>query len=310
MKGFYRDTIRRDNGNVEQRTWCSNHISPQCSVLLSSLMKREAGLEGIQYCAYGSGLPEWDTHIPVPPVDSSALTHESGRLFLPDTVIFFIDATGTPVATPTDRLEILLEMNGDDIASEGMVVLREFGLFGGDAGETADSGRMVNHIIHPRIDLSPGMVLTRRIHLHFTETVVATAAPSGNFGRSLSVSCIDGIGEEYTQQLIDASIITIGQLADIDPLRSIGTIPPVKLYEFREKARMVIMHQSPDISLFHEIDDLSLSGILFNSEDQILESANNPALTIEIVRNLKNTIAQLQVALDDSVLQEISLGEL
>jgi len=46
--------------------------------------------------------------------------------------------------------------------------LREFGLFGGDATRTPNSGYLIDYAIHPRVDLTRTMTLTRTVRQSYT----------------------------------------------------------------------------------------------------------------------------------------------
>ena len=75
--------------------------------------------------------------------------------------IVYLPRGDEPAGTPSNRLEITADFKGEDFISNGTVKLREFGLFGGDATHAADSGLMINYMIHPVIPLTADLTLTR-----------------------------------------------------------------------------------------------------------------------------------------------------
>jgi len=95
--------------------------------------------------------------------DDTHLAAEIARQALTPEQIVYLDDAGEPSETPTNCLEVAAEFKGKNLVSNGFQSLREFGLFGGDATDVPDSGFMIDHVIHPRIDLSPGDTLERNL---------------------------------------------------------------------------------------------------------------------------------------------------
>jgi hypothetical protein len=112
----------------------------------------------------GTGLPGWDTTPPVQSYDQSTLEAEYYRLTIPQGEIIFIDPiTGSPAGSPTNKLEITVIIGYS--AANG--TMREFGLFGGTATSTLDTGEMVNWIVHDRIDKTSGFEIQRKVRIEF-----------------------------------------------------------------------------------------------------------------------------------------------
>ena len=131
------------------------------------MMKRHEGMRGILYLAVGEGEDEWDATQPTPTPSISKLRKELLRQLLEADQITYLDNQNQE---PTNHLEITAKFFGADLVSNGFQSLREFGLFGGDAIEVTDSGFLINYVIHPRIDLTPEVTLTRRVRLNFQNT--------------------------------------------------------------------------------------------------------------------------------------------
>lgn len=115
--------------------------------------------------AVGSGITAWDTTPPTKAYSQAALTTEYFRKAVAQTDIVYIDpstdlSTGGVVSS---KLEITVTLG----TSEANGILREFGMFGGDATSTTDSGQMVNWISHSRIDKDSSLEIERKIRFEF-----------------------------------------------------------------------------------------------------------------------------------------------
>lgn len=267
-------------------------------------MKRHQKVRGILYWAVGTGEKDWDTLCPSPRLTSSRLTTEIARQRLTSKQMVYLSNLGEESKAPTNCLEVRAEFKGEDLVSNGFQPLREFGLFGGDATEAPDSGFMIDYVIHPRIDLTPGDTLSRSLRLTFTTGVVQEEELAG-FGAALPVNSIDGVGGAYASALGEQGIHSLGDLVEVDPLRPVGNIPPVKLREFRAKARLVTRLPVSPASL-EPFADYSVSRFLRESPEDLA----GPGVTLEQVQQLQETLADLQIALDDAQLQRLTLGDL
>jgi len=309
INGCYRDIfVDYKNQTLWDSLWRSNLIVQNCNVLLAVLMKRHEAMQGLLYWAIGKGVPDWDTNSPNPVSTTSMLNNEVARQAIAAEQIVYINDANTPTENPTTRLEVTMEFKGEDVVTSGSLSLREFGLFGGDASEIKDSGFMIDYVIHPRIDITPGVKLIRKLRLTFTSGILPEENLS-EFFASLQVSGIDGIGDKYTSDLNGQGINSIGELVEIDPLNPVGNIPQIKLIEFYTKAKM-LMRLRISIVPLDQLSDYSISNILMESPENLVTVINKPGITSEIIRHLQEELAVLQVALDDAKLQDITVGDL
>ena len=142
----------------------TNLVVDNCSRLIASLMKGQSGFRGITHWAVGSGQSSWDNaNPPAPAVGDTKLFNETFRKAVQASDITFLDANDNPTASVTNKLQVKVtfteaEANGD---------LREFGLFGGNATNTKDSGLMINRKTHGLIFKTSGMRLERIIRIVF-----------------------------------------------------------------------------------------------------------------------------------------------
>lgn len=157
------DTITHEDGTVEVREYV-NTVVDDCSKLIASLMKGQAGYKGVSYWAVGSGAGSWDNaNPPSPLVADTKLTNETFRKAVTTSDITFLDANNLPTATVTNRIQVKLIFGESEANGE----LREFGLYGGNATATKDSGIMINRKTHGLIYKTSGMTLERTINIVF-----------------------------------------------------------------------------------------------------------------------------------------------
>ena len=170
--GRWFDTYRYSDGRTEagehgEFAWGWNQIQNSFAVLLAAWCRGESGYDRITYMAYGSGQTSWDTTPPTKSYDAVALETEFFRQTVSQSNIVYLDPdTDIPTGgTPDSKIEITVTL----LSGEGNGTLREFGLFGGNATVTADSGQMVNWISHSRIDKDSSFEIERKIRLEFVE---------------------------------------------------------------------------------------------------------------------------------------------
>lgn len=157
------DVIKYADGTEEVREY-HNTVVDDCSRLIASLMKRQAGFQGITYWAVGSGQSTWNNQTPPSPSEADTkLLNESFRKVVTLDDIKFLDANNNPTASVTNRLEIKVTF----LEGEANGELREFGLYGGNASGTKDSGIMINRKTHGLIYKTSGMQLERIIRIVF-----------------------------------------------------------------------------------------------------------------------------------------------
>ncbi len=308
IQGCYRDQLF-DNSTklVQDCGWRSNQIVNDCNRLLAALMKGHGNLAGVLYLAVGEGLPQWDGDVPQPSPTASHLTNELVRRALKPADIIFLDNSNQPSHTPTSRLEINCQFTGEDFSQNRVQPLREFGLFGGDASEAADSGFMINLIIHPRIDLTNNTTLNRTLRLDFAQGVVQVEELA-TVGTTLPLQSIDGVGEAYAASLANYGVHSVGDLAEINPLMPVATVPAVKLREFRAKARMVLGF-SANLAPFTELAHYNVSDLLKESPEVLAGLIQEAMVTPQMVADLQEELMPLQLALDDRQLKSMTLAD-
>jgi hypothetical protein len=160
--GEVTDRITYPDGRVEVREG-QNVVVNSISKLLACFIKDHAGYtDGNLYWAIGQGSTNWDG-TPYTPVDTNTkLTSEVFRKAI--AVRKFVDANGTETSAVTNRIELSVTLES---AEANGYSLREFGIFGGNASGTKDSGLMVNHKTHSRIDKVEGMKIERSVRFTF-----------------------------------------------------------------------------------------------------------------------------------------------
>lgn len=167
IHGEWQDTIRYVDGTtkVVKGPIKPNQIQNPFSDMLTALCKGEAGFSRIGYLAVGEGLVSWDSSTPPQPYAQTTLEDEYFRKAIPAGDIIFIDPlTNLPTGgTPSSKIEISSLIT----TTEAVGTMREFGLFGGEATATFDSGQMVNWIIHDRIDKDTSFEIERIVRLEF-----------------------------------------------------------------------------------------------------------------------------------------------
>ena len=164
--GEYRDVLLGPRGLIIwEHPWRSNLIVAGLSGLLAEMFKGDREGVRIAWWAVGTGDQVWDNGT-VPEESArrswAALQNEAGRRAIPADDIRYVEGA-------LNRLEIEVAFTTEDIPpGEGNEnrQLREFGLFvGGD--ENQNSGVMINHRIHPRIDMQTGFTLQRTLRFTF-----------------------------------------------------------------------------------------------------------------------------------------------
>ena len=163
-RGEHRDILIGPHGNVIwARPWQHNLIVDELRKLLAALMKGDMQASPLSFWAIGTGLETWDDG-PLPSDDEritkTKLYSETSRK--PIENITFLNGDFT------NQLGINIQFTLDDISGDvENARLREFGLFAGGKADERDSGILVNHRIHPRIDLQEGLTLDRTLRLTF-----------------------------------------------------------------------------------------------------------------------------------------------
>lgn len=163
VTGEFTDTIRHLDGTVEIHEG-RNLIVDGIYQLITSLFAKKEGFKGLQYWAIGSGLDTWEDNLPQPVKTDTRLVREIGRKAIQSSDFRFVDAEGHTSVTPTNRLAINVVFGYDECIG----TWREFGIFGGNATDTVNSGTMINRKVHGVINKTREMEITREIIFTFT----------------------------------------------------------------------------------------------------------------------------------------------
>lgn len=156
MTGEIIDRIHFADGHVEERVG-HNLVVNTFLNLVMCLLKQQSGYKGVQYWAVGSGASSWDSNMPNPELTASRLTAELGRKAISASDIKFLDSSYNEVSTPTNIIQISCTFG----PSECNGVWREFGIFGGNATTSANSGVMINKRHHAVITKTEEMTIER-----------------------------------------------------------------------------------------------------------------------------------------------------
>ena len=156
MTGEIIDRIHYKDGRVEERKG-HNLVVNSFLNLVMCLLKKQSGYSGIQYWAVGSGASSWDNNMPTPEIGATRLTAELGRVPISASEISFLDSSYNKVSTPTNIIQIEHTFGANDCNG----VWREFGIFGGNASATANSGIMINKRHHAVITKTEEMTVER-----------------------------------------------------------------------------------------------------------------------------------------------------
>jgi hypothetical protein len=166
-QGEFQDILIDIDGNVIWQTpWQPNLIVNGLRRVLAALIKGEG--QALTFWAVGTGQDLWDSLPPVLPGDDerrqlTQLYRETKRKPIPADQMVFVG--GTP-SSPSNQLQIRVDFLAEDIPVIGDRQLREFGLFSGGTA-VPNTGVLINHRIHPRIDLQEGFTLQRTLRLTF-----------------------------------------------------------------------------------------------------------------------------------------------
>lgn len=126
--------------------------------LVMCLLKRHSGYTGIQYWAIGRGLASWDgAEPPAPELDDNRLTNEIGRVAINPNNIKFLNSNYEEVNVPSNIIQVTQVFGTSECNGEW----REFGIFGGNATATANSGIMINKRHHKVINKTSDMTVER-----------------------------------------------------------------------------------------------------------------------------------------------------
>ena len=164
IKGEYTDTIRYANGDVEVVKG-ENLIVDGLLRLVTTLLGVKSGYTGLKYWAVGQGNSSWDTSTPEALTTDTELTNEIGRKQISASDMTWVTSNGSDSSTPTNRLKVRVTFG----ANECVGTWREFGLFGGNATDSRNSGIMINQKNHSVITKTNEMEIEREIIFTFSK---------------------------------------------------------------------------------------------------------------------------------------------
>lgn len=156
MTGQITDRIFKNGVLVEERVG-HNLVVNTALNLIMALLKRQSGYSGIQYWAVGSGASSWDSGLPSPSASDTRLTAEIGRVAIDPSEIVFLNGSLQVSSTPTNIIQITHTFGVNDCNGKW----REFGIFGGNATASANSGIMINKRNHEVITKTSEMTVER-----------------------------------------------------------------------------------------------------------------------------------------------------
>ena len=156
------------------------------------------------------------------------------------------------------------------------------------------------------------------LHLKGWDKSVSTfredQSPAGAVGTRPAIG-LQGVGPDHAARLNDfirtmtgrpTATATIADVADLDLDSGVSGISSVRLAEFRTKAR-VVLGWAVDLESFRALVEKTLSSVLAAPNGEII---NLTSQTQEDVEDLKQGLRMLQIALDESAFQSITLAEL
>lgn len=163
VKGEYTDTIRYADGTVEVIK-DQNLIVDGLYKIITSLLSAKGGYSGLQYWAIGSGNPSWDVSLPQPAKSDTRLTLEIGRKQIQPSDFAWVNDEGVVQSQPTNRLRVRVTFSTTECVGDW----REFGIFGGNATSTSNSGILMNHKNHALVTKTSEMEIEREIIFTFS----------------------------------------------------------------------------------------------------------------------------------------------
>ena len=158
VRGEVIDKIYK-NGKLVQTIESHNLVVNKFLELILALLKEESGYGGIQYWAVGDGSSSWDDTLPSPTLNDTQLTSEIGRVAILASDLTFLNDDYTESATPTHILQIKHTFGTADCNG----AWREFGIFGGNATASANSGVMLDRRTHALITKTSEMTVERTL---------------------------------------------------------------------------------------------------------------------------------------------------
>lgn len=304
LRGRYRDVIRDCRGQLlSDSGWRRNTVVGSAWPLMAALLKNDPAFSGILFWAVGAGDAQWDSARPSADPSATQLAAELDRAAVPAADIDYLDDGGATNPSPTNRLEVAVQFQWPVQAQ----TLREFGLYGGDASLAANSGRLIDYVVHARIDLAAGATLSRRLRLNFAPVpgLIWLEVPTHWLGDSPTV-LLDGVGRTYATTLSGLGIDTISQLAGTEPTALANGVPLMKFVEVRARARHAL-RSAADIVGVPGLEDQTAWDVIGTPPATL---AANTGASLDTVQELREQLSALQLALDTKFLRRTTVGEL
>lgn len=195
------DGAELTRGAADVRGWTNNLIVDRALDLLAALLAGQSDTRGILYWAVGEGEEEWDALPPDTDPQTTRLVHEIYRKPLDPTRDLRYDPT-------TRTISLKVTFRPDEAAG----MLREFGIFGGDATEQAASGYLINYKIHALIDKTLPRALER--HLEFTIGPAPNVVVPNLVSRTIDAA----------QNALDPLELAVGKITRVESIDAVDTI--------------------------------------------------------------------------------------
>ena len=157
VKGELIDEIRYADGKIEIRK-DHNLVVNSIINLITALLKGESSYSRLSYWAVGQGDKNKTTIF-----KNIKLTNEIGRVQILPSDIKYLDSSNNYSENPTNILEISHLFGTGDCNG----TWREFGIFGGNATSTKDSGIMIDKINHKILTKTDLMEVKRTLKITF-----------------------------------------------------------------------------------------------------------------------------------------------
>lgn len=308
LTGAYRDVVRASDGLlVADSGWRPNTIAYQAWTLIADLVRGEPELRGLQFCAVGAGNEAWDAALPRPDPAASGLASEVARVALAPERIKRVDGFGRSTTSLTTRLEAEATFETQEPR-----ILREFGLFGGDASEAANSGRLVNHVIHAAVILTPGDTLTRRVRLSFRPTRLQTRGGAAIVERfvvgspigRLPAAAVDGVGPKAAKALENADVATVDDVARMGE-GDVADLTATQFLELRNKARLAV-GTAARLPVLEPVESIRIGELI---DADAVNLSEGTGLPLDIVQELQEQLGILGIALDARRLRRMTIAE-
>jgi hypothetical protein len=304
---MFRDELRSADGClVADSGWRRNTIALSAWPVVAGLMRNTPDLRGLQFCAVGEGQSAWDASPPRADAATRTLVREVDRLALAQDRITYIDGFGHPTNNATARLEAMAVFSWPAPRT-----LREFGLFGGDATATANSGHLINYVVHGAFTVAPGSTLTRRVRLTFRPgaTVgmpfVSRDVPEHRLG-NLEVTALEGVGPQIGSALKRGRTSTIRTMAEFRTGTEIGRLSVIQIGELRAKARLALRTVTR-LPTLPSLDPQRIETLLSTAPTDLAGQHNVP---VESVEDLQEQLSLLQLVMHARLLRRMTLAEL